>query len=59
MVGGNLLWVAVGALGLLLAGTASRAYALGAGLLLTVLGVWGLALDSNGALLSFYPCVWC
>lgn len=52
---GNLLWALVGGLGLLLAGTASRAYALGAGLLLTVLGVWGLTLDSNGAILSFIP----
>jgi hypothetical protein len=52
---GNLLWAAVGALGLLLAGTASRAYALAAGLLFTVLGVWGLALDSNDAILSFIP----
>jgi Domain of unknown function (DUF4383) len=52
---GNLLWVVVGALGLLLAGTASRAYALAAGLLFTVLGVWGLALDPNAAILGFLP----
>jgi hypothetical protein len=52
---GNLLWAAVGALGLLLAGTASRAYALGVGLLLTVLGVWGLALDPGAAILGFLP----
>jgi hypothetical protein len=52
---GNLLWVVVGALGLLLAGAASRTYALGAGLLLTVLGVWGLALDPGGAILGFLP----
>jgi hypothetical protein len=52
---GNLLWALVGALGLLLAGTASRAYALGAGLLFTVLGVWGLALDPGGAILGFLP----
>ncbi len=52
---GNLLWIALGALGLLLAGTASRAYALGAGLLLTVLGVWGLALDPGAAILGFLP----
>ncbi|MBS1676814.1 MAG: DUF4383 domain-containing protein [Actinobacteria bacterium] len=51
----NLLWAALGALGLLLAGTASRAYALGAGTLLTVLGVWGLALDPTAAILSFLP----
>ena len=52
---GNVLWVVVGALGLLTAGAASRAYALGAGLLLTVLGVWGLALDPGSAILSFIP----
>ncbi|OJU83290.1 MAG: hypothetical protein BGO11_09655 [Solirubrobacterales bacterium 70-9] len=51
----NLLWVVIGSLGLLLAGTASRAYALGAGLLLTVLGVWGLILDPTAAILSFLP----
>jgi hypothetical protein len=52
---GNLLWVAVGALGLLTAGSFSRAYALGAGLLFTVLGVWGLALDPGAAILGFLP----
>jgi Domain of unknown function (DUF4383) len=51
----NLLWAAVGALGLLLAGVASRAYALAAGLLLTVLGIWGLALDPGAAILGFLP----
>jgi hypothetical protein len=51
----NLLWAVVGAFGLLLAGTASRAYALGAGLLLTVFGVWGLALDPGGAILGVFP----
>jgi hypothetical protein len=52
---GNLLWAAVGALGLLLAGTASRAYALGAGLLFSALGVWGLALGPGAAFLGFLP----
>ncbi len=52
---GNLLWIVLGALGLLLAGTASRAYALGAGLLLTVLAVWGLVLDPGAAILGFLP----
>jgi hypothetical protein len=52
---GNVLCVVVGALGLLSAGAASRAYALSAGLLLTVLGVWGLALDPGGAILGFLP----
>jgi hypothetical protein len=51
----NLLWVALGTLGLLAAGTASRAYALVAGTLLTVLGVWGLILDPGDAILSFIP----
>jgi hypothetical protein len=51
----NLLWAAVGALGLLLAGTASRAYALTVGLLFTVLGVWGLVLEPGGSILGFLP----
>jgi hypothetical protein len=51
----NLLWIVVGALGLLLAGVASRAHALAAGLLFTVLGVWGLALDPGSAILGFLP----
>jgi hypothetical protein len=51
----NLLWAAVGALGLLSAGSFSRAYALAAGLLFTVLGVWGLALDPGAAILGFLP----
>jgi hypothetical protein len=51
----NLLWAALGALGLLLAGTFSRAYALCTGLLLTTLGAWGLILDPGSAILSFIP----
>jgi hypothetical protein len=51
----NLLWVAIGALGLLTAGTMSRTYALAAGLLLTTLGVWGLILNPNDAILSIIP----
>jgi hypothetical protein len=51
----NLLWVAVGALGLLTAGTFSRAYALAAGLLFTALGIWGLALDPGAAILGHLP----
>jgi hypothetical protein len=51
----NLLWAAIGALGLLTAGTMSRAYALGAGFLFTILGVWGLVLDPHSAILSFIP----
>jgi Domain of unknown function (DUF4383) len=51
----NLLWAALGALGLLLAGTVSRAYALVAGTLLTVLGVWGLILDPGASILGSLP----
>jgi len=51
----NLFWAALGALGLLLAGTTSRAYALGTGLLLTTFGVWGLILAPSDAILSFIP----
>jgi hypothetical protein len=52
----NLLYAALGALGLLLAGGGgSRAYALGTGALLTALGVWGLALDPGAAILGFLP----
>jgi hypothetical protein len=51
----NLLWIVVGALGLLLAGAFSRAYALAAGLLLTALGVWGLVLDPGSAILGVFP----
>jgi hypothetical protein len=51
----NLFYAALGALGLLTAGSFSRAYALTAGALLTVLGVWGLALDPHAAILGFLP----
>jgi Domain of unknown function (DUF4383) len=51
----NLLWAALGALGLLLASTTPRAYAFVAGTLLTVLGVWGLVLDPGAAILGFLP----
>jgi hypothetical protein len=51
----NLLYATLGALGLLTAGSFSRAYALSVGLLLTILGVWGLALDPGAAILGFLP----
>jgi hypothetical protein len=51
----NLLWALLGALGLLLAGTASRAYALAVGAFFTVLAVWGLALDPGAGILGFLP----
>jgi hypothetical protein len=51
----NLLWIVVGALGLLLAGAFSRAYALAAGLLFTALGVWGFVIDPGSAILGVFP----
>jgi Domain of unknown function (DUF4383) len=51
----NLLYIALGSLGLLFAGTAPRTYALAVGVLLTVLAVWGFALDSGDAILGFLP----
>ena len=51
----DLLWAAIGALGLLTAGSFSRPYALGAGLLLTVLGVWGLALPPGDPIVGHIP----
>ncbi len=51
----NLLWAALGALGLLTAGASSRGYALFAGTVLTVLGAWGLAIGPGDAVLGFIP----
>lgn len=52
----NLLQIATGALGLLLATLgASRGYALAVGLLYTVLAIWGFAIDGGDAILGFLP----
>lgn len=51
----NLVAIATGALGLLIAGTAPRTYALAIGLLYTVLGVWGFAIERPDAILGFLP----
>ncbi|HEX6666190.1 MAG TPA: DUF4383 domain-containing protein [Solirubrobacterales bacterium] len=51
----NMLYVTTGSLGVFLAGTAPRGYALGAGALLAVLGIWGLALDNGAEILGFLP----
>jgi hypothetical protein len=51
----NVLYVAAGALGLLLAGNASRPYALVVGSLFTVLAIWGLVLDPGEAIAGFLP----
>ena len=51
----NLLYAAIGVLGLLAAGAASRPYALLAGTLFTALGIWGLVLDPGAAIAGFLP----
>jgi uncharacterized protein DUF4383 len=50
----NVFHILLGALGLLVAGFASRAYAIGAGALLIALAVWGFLLGS-GQILGFLP----
>jgi Domain of unknown function (DUF4383) len=51
----NVLHVATGALGLVLAGFASRKFALGLGLLYTGLGIWGFAIGAGDAILGHLP----
>jgi Domain of unknown function (DUF4383) len=51
----NVLHIATGALGLLVAGFAARRYAFWLGLLYLVLAVWGLALGGGEALLGLLP----
>ncbi len=51
----NVIHIALGALGLLVAGFASRSYSLWLGLLLVVLGAWGFVVGSGDAILGFIP----
>jgi hypothetical protein len=51
----NLLHIATGALGLLVAGYGARGYALAIGTLYTALAIWGFAIGGNDAILGFLP----
>jgi hypothetical protein len=51
----NLLYLAVGAVGVLVAGASSRSYALAVGWLFTVLAIWGWAIGGNDLILGFLP----
>lgn len=51
----NLLHIATGALGLLVAGAASRQYSLAMGVLYTALAIWGWSLGGSDAILGFLP----
>jgi Domain of unknown function (DUF4383) len=51
----NLLYVLAGVLGLLIAASAPRAYALTIGLAFTALAIWGWTLEGGEAILGFLP----
>jgi Domain of unknown function (DUF4383) len=51
----NVLYIVTGSLGLLLAGYASRPYALVLGFAYTALAIWGFAIGSGDAILGFLP----
>jgi hypothetical protein len=51
----NLLNIAAGSIGLLLAGVAARGYALVLGSLFTVLAIWGFVLGGDTSILGFLP----
>ncbi len=51
----NFLHVAIGALGLLLAGYAAREYALWLGASLTVLAIWGFAIGAGEEIVGLLP----
>jgi hypothetical protein len=51
----NVIHIALGAVGLLVAGFASRSYSLCVGLLLVLGGAWGFVIGSGDAILGFIP----
>ena len=51
----NVLHVATGAIGLLVAGYAARQYALWLGVLYLALAIWGFAIGSGDSILGFLP----
>jgi len=51
----NLIHIGLGAIGLLVAGFASRSYSLWLGLLLIVLAVWGFVIGGGEEILGFIP----
>jgi hypothetical protein len=52
----NVLHIALGAVGLLVAGFASRSYSLWLGFLLVILATWGFVIGSGNAILDYIPC---
>jgi hypothetical protein len=51
----NVIHIALGTIGLLVAGFASRSYSLWVGLLLVVGGAWGFVIGGGDAILGFIP----
>ena len=51
----NVLHVATGAIGLLVAGYAARQYALWLGVLYLALAIWGFAIGSGDSIFGFLP----
>jgi hypothetical protein len=55
----NVVHIALGAIGLLVAGFASRSYSLWLGLLLVVIGAWGFVIGNDEAILGFLAINFC
>jgi hypothetical protein len=51
----NVVHILTGALGLLVAGYAAREYALGLGIVYTIVAIWGFIIGSNESILSIVP----
>ena len=51
----NMVHIVTGALGLLVAGSAARQYALGLGFVYVVIAVWGFIIGSGDFILGFVP----
>lgn len=51
----NLVHILTGALGLLVAGYAAREYALGLGVVYTIVAIWGFVIGDGDAILSIVP----
>jgi Domain of unknown function (DUF4383) len=55
----NVIHIALGAIGLLVAGFAARAYSLWLGFLLVLIGAWGFVIGNDEAILGFLPTNFC
>jgi len=51
----NIVHILTGAIGLLVAGYAAREYALGLGVVYTVIAIWGFIIGNNESILGFIP----